>query len=50
MKQNSPECLGVEEVIRFLIADLGVPPLIAAWDEELQKSEEQFREWSIQNG
>jgi hypothetical protein len=34
----------IENVIRFLIADLGVPPLIETWDEELRKSEEQFRE------
>lgn len=36
----------IENVIRFLIADLGVPPLIETWDEELQRSEEQFREWT----
>jgi hypothetical protein len=36
----------VENVIRFLIADLGVPPLIETWDEMLRESEEQFREWT----
>jgi len=36
----------IENVIRFLIADLGVPPLIETWDEELRKSEEQFRTWT----
>jgi hypothetical protein len=36
----------IEEVIRFLITDLGVPPLIENWDEELRRSEEQFREWT----
>ncbi len=35
----------IEHVIRFLIADLGVPPLIAQWDAELQASEERSREW-----
>ena len=36
----------VEDVIRFLITDLGVPPLIETWDGELKKSEEQFRVWT----
>jgi len=36
----------IEEVIRFLITDLGVPPLIDKWDEELRESEKQFREWT----
>jgi hypothetical protein len=36
----------IENVIRFLITDLGVPPLIETWDEELRKSEAQFREWT----
>lgn len=35
----------IEQVIRFLVADLGVPPLIENWDEKLRKSEEQAREW-----
>lgn len=35
----------IEHVLRFLIADLGVPPLIETWDEELRKSEEQSQEW-----
>ncbi len=35
----------IEQVIRFLMADLGVPPLIETWDEELRKSEGQSREW-----
>ena len=36
----------IEEVIRFLIAELGVRPKTADWDEELLKSEEKFREWT----
>lgn len=36
----------IEDVIRFLISDLGVPPLIETWDEELKKSEKQFRGWT----
>jgi hypothetical protein len=35
----------IEHVTRFLIADLGVPPLVDDWDEELRRSEEQSREW-----
>ena len=27
----------IEDVIRFLVTDLGVPPLIETWDEELRK-------------
>jgi hypothetical protein len=36
----------VENVIRFLIADLRVRPLTKNWGEELRKSEAQFREWT----
>ena len=36
----------IENVIRFLITDLGVSPLTEEWDEELRRSEEQFREWT----
>ncbi len=36
----------IEHVIRFLIADLDVPPLVDKWDEELRKSEEQLRTWT----
>jgi len=36
----------IENVIRFLITDLDVPPLIETWEEELRKSEEQFRIWT----
>jgi hypothetical protein len=36
----------IENVIRFLITDLGVPPLIETWEEELRESEEQFRVWT----
>lgn len=36
----------MEKVIRFLIADLDVPPLVSNWDEELRKSEEQSRVWT----
>jgi hypothetical protein len=35
----------IEHVIRFLIADLDIPPLVSNWDEELRMSEEQSREW-----
>ncbi len=35
----------IENVIRFLITDLGVPPLIEQREEELEKSEELTREW-----
>lgn len=33
------------QVTRFLIADVGVPPLTGQWEEELQASEERMREW-----
>jgi len=36
----------IENVIRFLITDLGVPPLIETWEEVLRESEERFREWT----
>jgi hypothetical protein len=35
----------IEDVIRFLITDLGVPPLADQWEEELQKSRAVMREW-----
>jgi hypothetical protein len=35
----------IEHVIRFLIADLGVPPLAEHWQEELRASERVTREW-----
>jgi hypothetical protein len=35
----------IEDVIRFLLADLGVPPLTEQWEEELRKSEEYTKEW-----
>jgi hypothetical protein len=35
----------IEHVIRFLIADLGVPSLTDRWEEELRASEERSREW-----
>jgi hypothetical protein len=38
--------VAIEDVIRFLIADLGVPPLTETWEEDLKKSEEQFRVWT----
>ena len=34
-----------ENVIRFLIADLGVPPLTEQWEEKLRRSEVLTREW-----
>lgn len=36
----------IAQVIRFLIADLGVPPLTEQWDEVLRESEKQFQEWT----
>lgn len=36
----------VEEVIRFLIVEVGVVPKTEEWDKELQASEEKFREWT----
>jgi hypothetical protein len=36
----------IEEVIRYLIAEMGVKPKIKDWDEELLKSEERFKEWT----
>lgn len=36
----------IEEVIRFLIHELKVPPLSENWDELLHESEERFREWT----
>lgn len=36
----------IEEVIRFLIAEVGIRPKIEDWDERLLKSEELFREWT----
>lgn len=35
----------IEDVIRFLIVDLGVPPLTEQWEEELRRSSELTREW-----
>jgi hypothetical protein len=39
----------IEEVIRFLIAEVGVKPKAENWDEELIKSEELFRGWTGRN-
>jgi len=36
----------IEEVIRFLIAEMGVKPKIADWDDQLLKSEELFKTWT----
>lgn len=36
----------IEEVIRFLIAEVGVKPKASDWDEQLLKSENFFREWT----
>jgi hypothetical protein len=36
----------LEEVIRFLIHELGVDSLSEDWDDILKKSEEQFRIWT----
>jgi hypothetical protein len=35
----------IEDVIRFLIADLGVSPLTERWKEELRESEKVTRDW-----
>jgi hypothetical protein len=36
----------IEEVIRFLIHELGIKPKNGDWDRILQESEERFREWT----
>lgn len=36
----------IEEVIRFLIAEVGVKAKATNWDEELMKSEELFKKWT----
>ena len=36
----------IEEIIRFLIVDVRVPPKNGDWDAELQSSEEKFKEWT----
>lgn len=36
----------LEDVIRFVIADLGVPPLTDQWEEELRRSATQTRDWT----
>jgi hypothetical protein len=36
----------IEEVIRFLIAEMGVKSKISNWDEELIESEELFKQWT----
>lgn len=40
----------VEEVIRFLIQELGVTPLSGNWDEILRESEERFRQRTARGG
>ena len=35
----------IEHIIRFLIADLGVPPLVENWDEVLRESEKVMQDW-----
>lgn len=39
----------LEEVIRFLIAEVGVKPKTKNWDDELLESEKFFREWTGRN-
>jgi len=39
----------IEEVIRFLIAEMGVKPKTADWDAELIKSEELFKQWTARD-
>jgi len=36
----------IEEVIRFLIAEAGVKPKSADWDDTLLRSEDLFRKWT----
>jgi hypothetical protein len=36
----------VEEIIRFLISDLGVKPKEQDWEKELRDSEELFKQWT----
>lgn len=36
----------IEEVIRFLIHELGVTPKTDNWDQILRESEEKFRDWT----
>jgi len=36
----------IEEVIRFLIAEMGVKPKVENWDEQLLQSEQLFKEWT----
>jgi len=39
----------VEEVIRFLIAEVKVSPKAENWDQELMDSEELFKQWTRRN-
>lgn len=36
----------VEEIIRFLITELGVPPKEPRWEDLLRESEEHFKTWT----
>jgi hypothetical protein len=36
----------IEEVIRFLVAEMGVKPKISDWDDQLLESEELFKKWT----
>ncbi len=36
--------VALEDVVRFVIADLGVPPLTDQWEDELRRSAEQTRD------
>jgi hypothetical protein len=38
--------IAIEEVIRFLIHELGLEPKSVDWDQRLRDSEEKFREWT----
>ena len=38
--------IAIEEVIRFLIQELGLDPKSPDWDRHLHESEEKFREWT----
>jgi hypothetical protein len=39
----------VEEIIRFLIVELGLKPKSRDWDRLLRESEEKFREWTARS-
>lgn len=42
--------VALEDVIRFVIADLSVPPLTDQWEDELRRSADQTRDWTSYEG